>query len=134
MSVAHPCLENVSPFCFWSLANQFPRLSRLHVQVRLTGNFGLNGSIPWFQNTDGVKKFQIQEDIESVIDFFLDCSYFRNKSESLWNKVKLKIAGLHPTDGVYICKFHHQFRWTKSGYFVLKREGLLLSSIMKHTS
>ena len=53
--VAHSCLENVSRFRFWSLANQFPDLvSRLHVQVRLMGNFGLEGSIPWLQNTDGV--------------------------------------------------------------------------------
>ena len=31
MRVAHSCLENVPPFCFWPLANQFPDLvSRLH--------------------------------------------------------------------------------------------------------
>ena len=54
MRVAHSCLENVSPFCFWSLANQFPGLiSRLHIQVRLKSNFVLNGCIPWLQNTDG---------------------------------------------------------------------------------
>ena len=40
MRVAQACLENVSPFRFWSLADQFPDLvSRLHVQVRLMGNF-----------------------------------------------------------------------------------------------
>ena len=27
MSVAHSCLQSVSPFCFWSLANKFPDLS-----------------------------------------------------------------------------------------------------------
>ena len=53
MRVVQSCFENVSPFRFWSLANQFPDLvSRLHVQVRLLGNFGLNGSLPWLQNTD----------------------------------------------------------------------------------
>ena len=37
-TVAQSCLENVSPFRFWSLANRFPDLvSRLHVQVRLMG-------------------------------------------------------------------------------------------------
>ena len=50
MRVAHSCLENVPPFCFWSLANQFPDpVSRLHIQVRLLSNFGLNGCIPWLQ-------------------------------------------------------------------------------------
>ena len=54
MRVVQSCLENMSPFRFWSPANQFPDLvSRLHVQVRLMGNFGLNGSLPWLQNTDG---------------------------------------------------------------------------------
>ena len=52
--VVQSCLESVSHFRFWSLANQFPDLvSRLHVHVRLMGNFGLNGSLPWLQNTDG---------------------------------------------------------------------------------
>ena len=58
MSVAHSCLENVSPFCFWPLANHFPDLaSRLYVQVRLIRNFGFNGSIPWFQNIGVRSKF-----------------------------------------------------------------------------
>ena len=29
-------------------------------------NFGLNGSIPWLQNTDGAICFICKEDIESV--------------------------------------------------------------------
>ena len=38
--VLQSCLENMSPFRFWSLANQFPDLvSRMHVQMRLMGNF-----------------------------------------------------------------------------------------------
>ena len=43
---AQVCLENVSPHQFWSIANNFPDLvSRLHVQIRLMGNFGLNGGM-----------------------------------------------------------------------------------------
>ena len=50
----NPVSKKVSSFRFWPLANQFPHLvSRMHVQVRLMGNFGLNGSLPWLQNTDG---------------------------------------------------------------------------------
>ena len=111
MSVAHSCLENVPPFHFWSPANQFPDLvSRLHVQVRLMGNFGLNRSIPWPQNTDGTICFICKEDIANVTHFFLDCSYFRNNFEPLQNKLKSKIAGSMPTDGVYICNFIKKFR------------------------
>ena len=77
MRVAHSCLGNVPPFCFWSLANQFPDLvSRLHIQVRLMSNFGLNGCIPWLQNTNGAICFICKEEIESVTYFLLDCSYF----------------------------------------------------------
>ena len=35
----------------------------------------------------------------------LDCSYFRNNFDSLWNKLKRKIAQSNQTDGVYICNF-----------------------------
>ena len=106
MRVAYSCLENVLPFCFWSLANQFPDLvSRLHIQARLMSNFGLNGCIPWLQNTDGATCFICKEEIETVTHFLLDCYYFRNNFDSLWNKLKLKIAQSNQTDGVYICNF-----------------------------
>ena len=72
MRVAHSCLENVSPFCFWSLGNQFSDLvSRLHIQVRLMGNFGLNGSIPWLQNINGAICFICKEENESVLISYL---------------------------------------------------------------
>ena len=67
------------------------------------GNFGLNGSIPWLQNTDGAICFICKKDIESVTHFFLDCSNFRNNFKSLWNKLKLKMYC--PADGVHICNF-----------------------------
>ena len=46
--IAHPscklaetCLDLVSPQMFWSISNQYPDLvTRLHVQIRLMGNFG----------------------------------------------------------------------------------------------
>ena len=66
-------------------------------------NFGLNGCIPWLQNTGGAICFICKEEIESVTHFLLDCSYFRNNFDSLWNKLKLKIAQSNLTDGVYIC-------------------------------
>ena len=105
MRVAHSCLGNVPPFCFWSLANQFPDLvSRLNIQVRLLSNFGLNECIRWLQNIDGAICIICKGEIESVTHFLLDCSYFRNNFDSLWSKLKLKIAQSNQTDGVYICK------------------------------
>ena len=46
LKVAQDCLNNVHPYYFWSLANQYPDLvKRLHTQVRLICNFGFNGAL-----------------------------------------------------------------------------------------
>ena len=51
LQIAQACLENVSRHKFWSISEQHPDLvSRLHIQTRLMGNFGLNGGIPWLCN------------------------------------------------------------------------------------
>ena len=56
---AYEYLNNVPPNHFWSLANHYPDLvSRLHVQVRIIGNFGLNGGIPWLTKAP-VKRSQL---------------------------------------------------------------------------
>ena len=125
MGVAHSCLENVPQFCFWSLANQFLDLvSQLHIQVRLMSNFGLNGCIPWLQNTDGAICFICTEEIESVTTFLLDCSYFRNNFP--WNKLKLKIAT--QTDGVYICNFTTNLDRNNNVFLLLSGLALPLDS------
>ena len=69
------------------------------------GNFSLNGSITWLQNTDGAICLICKENIASVVNFFLDCSYFRNNFESLRNKLKSKITRSNLMDGVYIRNF-----------------------------
>ena len=127
MRVVQSCLENVSPFRFWSLADQFPDLvSRLHVQVGLMGNFDLKGSLPWLQNTDGVICFVCKEDTESVTHFFLDCSYFRNNFESLWNKLKIEIARSNPTDRAYTCIFNNNLDGNNKVLVLFGGEGLAL--------
>ena len=101
-----PVLKTCLLFASWSLANQFPDLvSRLHIQVMLMSNFGLNGCIPWLQNTDGSICLICKEEIESVTHFLLDCSYFRNNFDSIWSKLNLKIVQSNQTDGVYIFNF-----------------------------
>ena len=70
MQIAQACLEDVSPHKFWSINEQHPDLvSRLHIQTRLMGNFGLNGGIPWLSNTDGATCFLCKVDIETVNHF-----------------------------------------------------------------
>ena len=70
MRVAQTCLENISPYQFWSVADRYPDLvSRLHVQIRLMGNFGLNGSVPWLTNTEGEFFLFCKNNVEDVSHF-----------------------------------------------------------------
>ena len=93
MQIAQACLENVSPQKFWSISEQHPDLvSRLHIQTRLMGNFGLNGGIPWLSNTDGAACFLCKLDIETVNQFLLDCPNFREHFDSLWADLTVKVT------------------------------------------
>ena len=59
------CLNNVPPY-HWSLADHYPDLvSRLHVQVRIMGNFGLNGGIPWMTITEGATCFVRKQGVKT---------------------------------------------------------------------
>ena len=50
---ARTCLDNASPHKFWSISNQYPDLvSRLHVQIRLLGNFGFSAVLPRASKAD----------------------------------------------------------------------------------
>ena len=107
MQIAQACLENVSPHKFWSISEQHPDLvSRLHIQIRLMGsNFGLNGGIPWFCNTDGVICFLCKVDIETVSHFLLDCPNFREHFDTLWANLTVKVTKLNDIDGRQISEF-----------------------------
>ena len=54
MHIAQACLKNVTPYQFWCLADNYPDLaSRIHIQIRLLGNFGFNCGVPWQVGTNG---------------------------------------------------------------------------------
>ena len=95
MRVAQTCLENISPYQFWPIADHYPDLvSRLHVQIRFMGNFGLNGGVPWLTNTDG-----------ELCHFLSDCSSFRDNFESLWSNLSQKVIASNPSDGTQVSHF-----------------------------
>ena len=88
------------------IADIFPDLvARRHVQVRLMGNFGLNGGIPWLAKTDGSLYFNCREDNETLCHFFFDCSTFKPNFDSLWCKLLLKGCNLNAADGTRISQF-----------------------------
>ena len=106
MRVAQACLENISPYQFWSIADLYPDLVRhLHVQIRLMGNFGINGGVPWLTNADGELCLLCKESVEDVSHFLLDCLNFRDNRESLWSNLNQKVIAYNPSDGMQISHF-----------------------------
>ena len=106
MRIAQACLENVSQHKFWSISEQHPDLvSRLHIQTRLMGNFGLNGGIPWLCNTDGAICFICKVDVETVSHFLHDCPNFREHFDSLWANLTVKVKKFNDIDGSQISEF-----------------------------
>ena len=46
MHIAQACVKNVTPYQFWWLADNYPDpISRMHIQIRFMGHFGLNGAL-----------------------------------------------------------------------------------------
>ena len=69
---------------FWAIADTYPDLvARRHVQVRLMGNFGLNGGIPWLAETDVALCFTCREDNETLCHFFFGYPTFKPNFDSL---------------------------------------------------
>ena len=67
---AKSCSELAPPKKFRSISSYYPDLvCRLHVQIRLMGNFGLNTSIPWAKTTDSTICFICKEGEETLHHF-----------------------------------------------------------------
>ena len=99
-------LRTFPPYQFWSIADRYPDLvSRLHVQIRLLGNFGLNGGVPWLTNTDGELCLFCKNSVEDVSHFLSDCSSCRDNFESLWSHLRQKIIAGNLSDGTQLSHF-----------------------------
>ena len=107
--IAHPsyklaetCRDLVSPQMFWSISNQYPDLvTRLHVQIRLMGNFGFSACVPWTIRAD---ESLCKEAKDDLYHFRFDCSYFRKSFDSLWSNLDVKASNSSPTDGSQISR------------------------------
>ena len=98
---AYDCLNKRSTLpCFVFSRSHYPGLvSRLHVQVRIMGNFGLNGGSSWLTDTEGATCFVCKQGVETVNHFFLECPGFKENLDPLWDKLKTKARHLNPVDG-----------------------------------
>ena len=103
---ARTCLDNVSPHKFWSISNQYPDLvSRLHVQIRLLGNFGFSAELPWASKADDALCFICKESNDNLYHFLFDCPYFRDNFDSLLSNLVIKATNCNSADGSHISSF-----------------------------
>ena len=100
------CLDNVSPHKFWSISDQYPDLvCRLHVQIRLMGNFGFSAELPWASKADAALCFICKESNENLSHFPFDCPYFRDNFDSLWSNLVIKATNCNSADGSHVSSF-----------------------------
>ena len=103
---ARTCLDNVSPHKFWSISDQYPDLvCRLHVQIRLMGNFGFRAKLPWASKADDALCFICKESNDNLYHFLFDCPYFRDNFDSLWSNLVIKATNCNSVDGSHVSSF-----------------------------
>ena len=91
---------------FGSISNQYPDLvTRLHVQIRLLGNFSFSACVPWTIRADESLCFVCKEAKDELYHFLFDCSYFRKNFDSLRSNLDVKASNSSPTDGSQISAF-----------------------------
>ena len=74
--LAETCLDLVS-LVFWSISNQYPDLvTRLHVQIRLMGNFGFSACVPWTIRADESLCFVCKEAKDDLYHFLFIAPIF----------------------------------------------------------
>ena len=100
------CQDLVSSQMFWSISLQYPDLvTRLHLQIRLTGNFGFSACVPWTIRADESLCFVCKEAKDDLYHFLFDCSYVRKNFDSLWSNLDVKASDSSPGDGSQISAF-----------------------------
>ena len=84
MQITQAVFDHLTPSKFWSITDHYPDLvSRLHIQVRLMGNFGLNAGVPWLHGTPGALCFICKEGLDDVNHFLWECKTFRENFQSV---------------------------------------------------
>ena len=105
MQITQAVFDHLTPSKFWSITDHYPDLvSRLHIQVRLMGNFGLNAGVPWLHGIPGALCFICKEGLD-VNHFLWECKTFRENFQSVWSNLFQKIDSAHPMDGLQISSF-----------------------------
>ena len=103
MHIAQACLKNVTPSLLWYLAGNYSDLvSRMHIQIRPLGNFGLNCGVPWHAGIDGSLCLICTPGTQEVTHFLLDCPLFKENVDSVWLNIKARIMETNLLGGIQI--------------------------------
>ena len=88
MQITQAVFDHLTPSKFWSITIHYPDLvSRLHIQVRLMGNFGLNAGVSWLHGTPGALCFICKEGLDDVNHFLWECKTFRENFQSVYGPI-----------------------------------------------
>ena len=80
-------------------------VSRLHVQIRLMGNFGFSAELRWASKADDAICFICKERNDDLYHFLFDCPYIRDNFDSLWSNLVIKATNCNPADGSHVSSF-----------------------------
>ena len=101
---------------YWSLTFDCHDLVKhFHLQVRIMGNFGLNGGMPWLDGANGCFCYICQDNLH----FLLDCSFLRENFSLLWFNLQYKILKLVVVDGPGIVSFLNSLDRANTALFLI---------------
>ena len=84
MHITQAVFDHLTPSKFWSITDHYPDLvSRLHIQIRLMENFGLNAGVARLHGTPGALCFICKEGLDDVNHFLWECKAFRDNFQSI---------------------------------------------------
>ena len=68
----------------------------MHIKIRLMGNSGLNGGVPWHVGTNGSLSLICKEGTEDVTHLLLDCPFFKENDDTVRLNIKARIKETNP--------------------------------------
>ena len=106
MQITQAVFDHLTPSKIWSITDHYPDLvSRLHVQIRLMGNFGLNATVQWLRGPTGALCFICKEGLDDFNYFLWECKALRKNFQSVWSNLVQTIDSANPTNGLQISSF-----------------------------
>ena len=73
MSLFHQTFTKISPSNYWEITSLYPDVvSKVNIQLRLIGNYGLQSGLPWLRKEKSDACFLCKTESEDLSHFVLD--------------------------------------------------------------